>query len=38
VRDLLGLVKANAELEDREEPTRPVNLNRIFLGNPGTGE
>jgi hypothetical protein len=37
-RDLLELVKTNAELEEAEQPTRPVNLNRIFLGNPGTGK
>ena len=35
VRNLLEATKTNAELEEREEPTRPVNLNRLFLGNPG---
>jgi hypothetical protein len=38
VRDMLELVKTNAELEEREEKTRPLNLNRLFLGNPGTGQ
>jgi SpoVK/Ycf46/Vps4 family AAA+-type ATPase len=37
VRNLLELVKTNAELEEGEKPTRKVNLNRLFLGNPGTG-
>ena len=37
VRNLLELVKTNAELEEREEKIRQVNLNRLFLGNPGTG-
>ena len=35
VRDLLQLVKTNAELEENEKPLRDVCLNRVFLGNPG---
>ena len=35
---LLELIKTNAELEDMEKPLRLPALNRIFLGNPGTGE
>ncbi|KAG2492324.1 hypothetical protein HYH03_009275 [Edaphochlamys debaryana] len=38
VDDLLGLIATNAELEEAEQPPRQVNLNRIFLGNPGTGK
>ena len=35
--DLLGLIRTNAELEEQERPLKEVNLNRVFLGNPGTG-
>ena len=35
--DLLGLVVANAEREEAELPLVAVNLNRVLLGNPGTG-
>lgn len=28
----------NAQREEREEPVLDVVLNRIFLGNPGTGK
>jgi SpoVK/Ycf46/Vps4 family AAA+-type ATPase len=35
---LVDLAVVNADLEDREMPTRGVALNRIFLGNPGTGK
>ncbi len=38
VNDLLGLVRTNGELEELERPLKSINLNRIFLGNPGTGE
>ncbi|GFR50032.1 hypothetical protein Agub_g12193 [Astrephomene gubernaculifera] len=38
VADLLGLIRTNAELEEQERPLKAVNLNRIFLGNPGTGK
>ncbi|KAG2452041.1 hypothetical protein HYH02_003079 [Chlamydomonas schloesseri] len=38
VSDLLGLIRTNAELEEAERPLKEVNLNRVFLGNPGTGK
>lgn len=38
VQQLLALTKTNAELEELEKPTRDIFLNRVFLGNPGTGE
>lgn len=38
VATLLATAVANAEKEDREEPVTPLNLNRVFLGNPGTGK
>jgi hypothetical protein len=34
---LLRLIKMNAELEEQERPLKNVCLNRVFLGNPGTG-
>ena len=37
VRQLLELVSQNADREDDERPMHKVTLNRIFLGNPGTG-
>jgi hypothetical protein len=37
VNTLLGLIKTNAELEEQEKPLKDVCLNRVFLGNPGTG-
>eukprot|EP01036_Dinobryon_divergens_P041426 gene41426-54914_t len=38
VRDLLDLVIENAQREEDEVPLFAVTLNRIFLGNPGTGK
>jgi hypothetical protein len=38
VATLLELIKTNAELEEVEQPLKDVCLNRVFLGNPGTGE
>eukprot|EP01041_Mallomonas_annulata_P005723 gene5723-11565_t len=38
VRDLLDLVIENAQREEDEVPLFEVTLNRIFLGNPGTGK
>ena len=38
IQQLLQLVQTNVELEEKEKPVREVTLNRIFLGNPGTGK
>lgn len=38
VRDLLNLVVQNAKREEKEEKVQDVMLNRVFLGNPGTGK
>eukprot|EP01041_Mallomonas_annulata_P014073 gene14073-29952_t len=38
VRNILDLVIANAQREKDEVPLFAVTLNRIFLGNPGTGK
>ncbi|KAF5840889.1 P-loop containing nucleoside triphosphate hydrolase protein [Dunaliella salina] len=38
VDTLLGLIRTNAEAEEMERPVKDVCLNRIFLGNPGTGK
>ena len=38
VDDLLGLVIGNAEREEQELKLVDVLLNRVFLGNPGTGK
>lgn len=35
---LLGLISTNAELEEAEQPIKSITLNRVFLGNPGTGK
>jgi hypothetical protein len=37
VGNLLQLIKTNVELEEQERPLKAVCLNRVFLGNPGTG-
>ncbi len=37
VDTLLQLIATNAELEEQERPLKDVCLNRVFLGNPGTG-
>jgi hypothetical protein len=37
VKALMELIRTNAELEEQERPLKPVCLNRVFLGNPGTG-
>ena len=38
VNSLLEVIRTNAELEEQERPLKHVCLNRVFLGNPGTGE
>jgi SpoVK/Ycf46/Vps4 family AAA+-type ATPase len=38
VNDLLELVMQNADREERNEKMLEVVLNRVFLGNPGTGK
>jgi SpoVK/Ycf46/Vps4 family AAA+-type ATPase len=38
VKQLLEMVVRNAEREENEQPLMEVVLNRIFLGNPGTGK
>ncbi len=38
VRSLLRLVVDNSSREEQEKPLNEVVLNRIFLGNPGTGK
>eukprot|EP00884_Botryococcus_braunii_P010997 jgi/Botrbrau1/1989/Bobra.0052s0031.1 len=38
VQNLLGLIRTNAELEEQEKPLKNITLNRVFLGNPGTGK
>ncbi len=37
-KSLLSLVQTNAQLEEQEKPLRGVVLNRILIGNPGTGK
>ena len=34
---VLSLIRTNAELEDLGKPTKELCLNRVFIGNPGTG-
>jgi hypothetical protein len=38
VHTLLELIRTNAELEDQEKPLKDISLNRLLLGNPGTGD
>ncbi|KAG5192046.1 P-loop containing nucleoside triphosphate hydrolase protein [Tribonema minus] len=38
ILNLAELVKTNAALELEGRPLRPVSLNKLFLGNPGTGK
>jgi Holliday junction resolvasome RuvABC ATP-dependent DNA helicase subunit len=38
VRNLLALLETNVEREEAELPVQQVTLNRVFLGNPGTGK
>ncbi len=38
VKSFLGLVRTNTELEEQGKPIKEVCHNRVFLGNPGTGE
>lgn len=38
VDSLLNTAIVNADKEEREEPPLMLNLNRCFLGNPGTGK
>jgi len=38
VKELVEMVKTNVELEKHEKPPLEVSLNRLFLGNPGTGK
>ena len=35
VRNLIGTIRTNVELEEMEQPLRDFSLNRVFLGNPG---
>ena len=38
IQQLLQIVETNVDLEEKEKAIRNVTLNRIFLGNPGTGK
>ena len=38
VQQLINLVQMNSELEELEKKVRDVNLNKVFVGNPGTGK
>ena len=38
VQGLLKLAESNAQREELELPLAEVSLNRVFLGNPGTGK
>lgn len=38
IRKLMNLVIQNAEREENEQPQLEISLNRVFLGNPGTGK
>ena len=37
VESLLGVIRTNTELEDQGRPVKELCLNKVFLGNPGTG-
>ena len=38
IQEILNLVVVNSDREEREEPLFNICLNRVFLGNPGTGK
>ena len=38
VQRLLSIVRSNVEAEEQGLPISELTLNRVFLGNPGTGE
>ncbi|KAJ1457712.1 P-loop containing nucleoside triphosphate hydrolase protein, partial [Pelagophyceae sp. CCMP2097] len=38
VKQLLGMMETNLEREEAEQRPAEVSLNRVFLGNPGTGK
>ena len=38
VKTLLSTLETNSELEEMENPLQEVLLNRLFVGNPGTGK
>ena len=38
VESLLGVIRTNTELEDQGRPVKELCLNKVFLGNPGTGK
>ena len=37
VQQLVATFTRNVELEEEEKPTIDINMNKVFLGNPGTG-
>lgn len=38
ISEILHMVIENSDREEREEPKLELSLNRVFLGNPGTGK